>query len=161
MNLIALASREYAGGLGTGSPRDVRSVSPWLLVVILSMSSQSAVRLSKIAAFGGMDIPAPASRGDSASSKTVTFMPRALSASAADNPPIPAPTMAIFSLSVIGTDPPVERLRFAKRSDRQLPMTSSSSTHLVPSKRAILAFLQPIRFDGVTLIVRPGRNVGS
>jgi hypothetical protein len=63
-----------------------------------------------------MDIPAPASRGDWASSKTVTFMPRARSASAADNPPIPAPTMAIFSLSVIGTNPTIKRLGFAKDS---------------------------------------------
>ena len=92
-------------------------------------------------------------------SKTVTFMPRALSASAADNPPIPAPTMAIFSLSVIG--PIRHRTSRFTTLDHQLPMTSSSSTHLVPSKRAILAFLQPIRFDGVTLIDRPGRNSGS
>src|SRR6185295_6448024 len=67
------------------------------------------VRLSKATAFGGMDSPAPASRGDSAPSKTVTFMPRALSASAADNPPIPAPTMAMFSPLVIGPDPPIKR----------------------------------------------------
>jgi hypothetical protein len=50
---------------------------------------------------------------------------------------------------------------FRETINRQLPMASSSSTHLVPSKRAIMAFLQPIRLDGVTLIVRPGRNVAS
>ena len=82
-------------------------------MVILSISLQSRVRLSKIAAFGGMDIPAPASRADSASSKTETSMPRALSARAAANPPIPAPTMATFSLSIIGTGPIVECLGFA------------------------------------------------
>ena len=108
-----------------------------------------------------MDSPAPASRGDSAPSKTVTFMPRALSASAADNSTNPRADDG--NIQSVGHWPRSTHRTSSFRDtlNHQLPMTSSSSTHLVPSKRAILAFLQPIRFDGVTLIVRPGRNVGS
>src|SRR3954447_18925369 len=43
---------------------------------------------------------------------------------------------------------------------RQLPPISLSNSHLEPSKRAILAFLHPIRADGDTLMVTPDKNIG-